>query len=123
MTPIRVMIADDHDIVRRGLSVFLSGFDDLLLVGEATTGQEAIQVCAAVRPEVVLMDMMLPDMDGVAVTQAIRNQQPYVQIVMLTSSKDETLVKAALQARAIGYMLKNISVLEAIWKVLAIAVN
>ena len=112
MTTIRVVIADDHDIVRRGLSVFLSGFDDLLLVGEAGTGRDAIRVCAEVQPDVILMDMMLPDMDGVAVTRAIRSQQPQVQVVMLTSSKDEALVQAALQAGAIGYMLKNISVLE-----------
>ena len=112
MTTIRVVIADDHDIVRRGLSVFLGGFDDLLLVGEAGTGRDAIRVCAEVQPDVILMDMMLPDMDGVAVTRAIRSQQPQVQVVMLTSSKDEALVQAALQAGAIGYMLKNISVLE-----------
>ena len=112
MTTIRVVIADDHDIVRRGLGVFLSGFDDLLLVGEAGTGRDAIRVCAEVQPDVILMDMMLPDMDGVAVTRAIRSQQPQVQVVMLTSSKDEALVQAALQAGALGYMLKNISVLE-----------
>ncbi len=110
--PIRVMIADDHDIVRRGLAAFLNGFDDLQLVGEAATGAEAIRTCDALRPDVILMDMMLPDMDGIAVTRAIRAQNPAVQVVMLTSSKDEQLVQSALQAGAIGYMLKNISVME-----------
>lgn len=106
------MIADDHDIVRRGLAAFLNGFDDLQLVGEAATGAEAIRTCDALRPDVILMDMMLPDMDGIAVTRAIRAQNPAVQVVMLTSSKDEQLVQSALQAGAIGYMLKNISVME-----------
>jgi NarL family two-component system response regulator LiaR len=110
--PIRVMIADDHDIVRRGLSVFLNGFDDLSLVGEAATGQEAIRVCREVQPHVVLMDMLLPDMDGIAATRAIREENRGVQVVILTSSKEELLVQSALQAGAIGYMLKNISVVE-----------
>jgi NarL family two-component system response regulator LiaR len=110
--PIRVMIVDDHDIVRRGLSMFLNGFDDLKLVGEAATGQDAIRVCSEVQPQVILMDMMLPDTDGIALTRTIRNQNPNIQVVILTSSKDEQLVQAALRAGAIGYMLKNISVEE-----------
>ena len=110
--PIRVMIVDDHDIVRRGLSMFLNGFDDLVLVGEAASGQDAIRVCNEVQPHVLLMDMMLPDTDGIALTRAIREQNPGVQIVMLTSSTDQGMVQAALQAGAIGYMLKNISVAE-----------
>lgn len=109
---IRVMIVDDHDIVRRGLSTFLNGYDDLLLVGEAANGQDALRVCGEVHPQVVLMDMMLPDMDGVALTRSIRGLYPDTQVVMLTSSKDGDLVQAALQAGAIGYMLKNISVKE-----------
>lgn len=101
---------DDHDIVRRGLSMFLSGFDDLTLVGEADNGQDALRLCDEIAPNVILMDMMLPDTDGIHLTRAIRDQNPTVQVVMLTSSKDEALVQAALQAGAIGYMLKNISV-------------
>lgn len=104
------MIVDDHDIVRRGLSMFLSGFDDLTLVGEADNGQDALRLCGEITPHVILMDMMLPDTDGIHLTRAIRDQNPSVQVVMLTSSKDEALVQAALQAGAIGYMLKNISV-------------
>jgi NarL family two-component system response regulator LiaR len=109
---IRVMIVDDHDMIRRGLSMFLSGFDDLVLVGEASNAQEAIRVCNEVQPHVVLMDMFLPNMDGVTLTRTIRAQHPDVQVVILTSSKNDELVQAALQAGAIGYMLKNISVIE-----------
>lgn len=110
--PIRVMIVDDHDIVRRGLSMFLSGFDDLLFVGEASNAEEAIRVCNEVQPNVILMDMFLPNLDGVTLTYTIRTQHPDVQVVMLTSSKDPALVQAALRAGAISYMLKNISVIE-----------
>lgn len=109
---IRVMIVDDHDIVRRGLSTFLNGYDDLVLVGEAANGQDALRVCGEVKPQVILMDMMLPDMDGVTLTRSIRSLYPDTRVVMLTSSKDGDLVQAALQAGAIGYMLKNISVKE-----------
>lgn len=109
---IRVMIVDDHDIVRRGIATFLSGFDDLLLVGEAANGQDALRVCGEVQPHVIMMDMMLPDMDGIALTRSIRDAYPHVQVVMLTSAKDGDLVQGALQAGAISYMLKNISVRE-----------
>ena len=110
--PIRVMIVDDHDIVRRGLSMFLNGFDDLLLVGEAANGQDATRLCSEIQPHVVLMDMMLPDTDGISLTRIIRAENPDIQVVMLTSSKDEETVQRALQAGAIGYMLKNVSVMD-----------
>jgi len=92
--------------------MFLNGFDDLLLVGEAANGQDAVRVCHEVQPHVVLIDMLLPDTDGIALTRTIREQNPDVRVVILTSSKEERLVQAALQAGAIGYMLKNISVGE-----------
>lgn len=106
------MIVDDHDMIRRGLSMFLSGFDDLELAGEASNAQDAIRVCSEVQPHVILMDMFLPNADGVTLTRTIRAQHPDIQVVILTSSKDEALVQAALRAGAIGYMLKNISVIE-----------
>jgi NarL family two-component system response regulator LiaR len=112
MEAIRVMVVDDHDIVRRGLSVFLNGFDDLCLVGEAANGEDALRVCGEVQPQVVLMDMMLPGMDGVETTRALRQAYPHVQVVMLTSSKEDHQIQAALAAGAIGYMLKNVSVRE-----------
>jgi NarL family two-component system response regulator LiaR len=109
---IRVMIVDDHDMVRSGLSVFLEAFDDLELVGEAADGGEAIRLCAEVQPHVVLMDLVMPEMDGIAATQAIRQADPNVQIIALTSFNDQGMVQEALQAGAVGYLLKNTSIDE-----------
>ena len=107
--PIRVMLVDDHTMVRRGLAAFLKVFDDLQLAGEAESGIAAIQLCAEVVPDVVLMDMVMPDMDGAAATRAIRQQFPHVQVIALTSFKEGDLVKNALEAGAIGYLLKDVS--------------
>lgn len=107
--PIRVMLVDDHTMVRRGLATFLKAFDDLELVGEAADGEAAIQLCARILPDVVLMDLVMPDVDGVTVTRAIRQRFPTVQVIALTSFKDEKLVQNTLQAGAIGYLLKDVS--------------
>jgi two-component system, NarL family, response regulator LiaR len=107
--PIRVMLVDDHAMVRRGLATFLKIFDDLQLAGEAESGEAAIQLCAEVLPDVILMDMVMPDMDGAAATRAIRQQFPQVQVIALTSFKEGDLVKNALEAGAIGYLLKDVS--------------
>lgn len=107
--PIRVMLVDDHMMVRRGLAAFLKVFDDLLLVGEAESGEAAIQRCAEAQPDVILMDMVLPVMDGAAATRAIRQQFPQVQVIVLTSFKEGELIKKALEAGAIGYLLKDVS--------------
>ena len=107
--PIRVMLVDDHAMVRRGLAAFLKVFDDLQLAGEAESGEAAIQLCAEVLPDVILMDMVMPDMDGAAATRAIRQQFPQVQVLALTSYKEGDLVKNALEAGAIGYLLKDVS--------------
>ncbi len=106
---IRVMLVDDHLMVRRGLATFLKVFDDLELVGEAESGEAAVQLCAQLLPDVVLMDMMMPDMDGPTTTRLIRQQHPQVQVVALTSYKEQELVQNALQAGAIGYLLKDVS--------------
>src|ERR1700690_424736 len=106
---IRVMLVDDHTMVRRGLATFLNAFDDLELAGEAESGQSAIKLCAKLHPDVVLMDMMMPDMDGAMATRKIREQFPKVQVIVLTSFKEEELVKNALEAGAIGYLLKDVS--------------
>jgi len=106
---IRVMIVDDHTMVRRGLATFLKVFDDLELAGEAASGEEAIRLCPQLQPDVVLMDMVMPDMDGAAATRLIRKQSPRVQVLALTSFKEEILVQSALQAGAIGYLLKDVS--------------
>jgi NarL family two-component system response regulator LiaR len=106
--PIRVMVVDDHAVVRSGLKAFLMVFDDLELVGEASGGQEAIQVAEREQPDVVLMDLIMPDMDGAAATQVIRSRWKNIQVVVLTSFREDDLVKSALQAGAIGYLLKNV---------------
>jgi NarL family two-component system response regulator LiaR len=107
--PIRVLLVDDHAVVRSGLSAFLLAFDDLELVGEAGSGEQAVQLCAQLRPDVVLMDLVMPGMDGAQATRAIRARCPQIQVVALTSFKEDELVQGALQAGAIGYLLKNVS--------------
>jgi len=110
--PIRVMLVDDHTMVRRGLTTFLNAFDDLQLAGEAESGAAALKLCAEVSPDVILMDMVMPDMDGAATTRLIRQQFPHVQVIALTSFKEGDLVKHALEAGAIGYLLKDVSAEE-----------
>ncbi len=107
--PIRVMLVDDHTMVRHGLATFLKVYDDLLLVGEAESGEAAIQLCAEAKPDVILMDMVLPGMDGATATHTIRQQFPQVQVIALTSFKEGELIKHALESGAIGYLLKDVS--------------
>jgi NarL family two-component system response regulator LiaR len=107
--PIRVMLVDDHSMVRRGLATFLKVFDDLQLAGEAESGEAAIRVCAELKPDVILMDMVMPGMDGATATRLIRQRFPQVQILALTSFKEGALIKNALEAGAIGYLLKDVS--------------
>ncbi len=109
---IRVMLVDDHDMVRRGLATFLMAKPDLELVGEAADGLEAVEVCAEVKPDVILMDLVMPGLDGASATRAIRQQFPEVQVIALTSFQEKQLIRDALQAGAIGYLLKNVSVEE-----------
>jgi len=108
-SPIRVVLVDDHTMVRKGLALFLKAFDDLELAGEAESGATAIQLCKKLQPDVVLMDMVMPDMDGVAATHAICQQFPQIQVIALTSFKEGDLVKNALEAGAIAYLLKDVS--------------
>lgn len=110
---IRVLIADDHAMVRQGLLAFLQSAEDLTPVGQAENGLEAIQLCDQLKPDVVLMDMVMPKMNGVDAIGRIRAQHPEIQIVALTSfSDDQNLVQAALQAGATGYLFKDVSVDE-----------
>ncbi len=110
--PIRVLLVDDHTMVRRGLATFLKVYDDLQLVGEAATGEAAIQLCGRLLPDVVLMDLALPGMDGVEATRAIRRQFPTVQVIALTSFNEEGMVQNVLRAGAISYLLKDVSAEE-----------
>lgn len=105
---IRVMIVDDHKIVRSGLGAFLVVFDDLELVAEADGGEQAVELCEQVQPDVVLMDLVMPGMDGVQAIQIISQRYPQVQVIALTSFKDHELVQGAMQAGAISYLLKDI---------------
>lgn len=107
--PIRVLVVDDHDMVRKGLGAFLRVKKDLELVGEASNGQEAIDLCDQLKPDVILMDLVMPAMDGVMATQIIHKRYPHIQVIALTSFKEEDLVQKALQAGAISYLLKNVS--------------
>ena len=108
--PIKVMIVDDHPIVRDGLKNMLLAFDDLQLVGEAGDGNEALAQCRQTQPDVILMDMVMPGMDGIAATRAVLEHYPQVKIIMLTSFVEDSVVQNALEAGATGYLLKNVSI-------------
>jgi NarL family two-component system response regulator LiaR len=109
MNPIRVMIVDDHDMVRRGLAAYLEDEVGLELVGEAGDGREAVQICDQVRPDVVLMDLVMPELSGAEAARIIRDRWPQVQVIALTSFQEKDLVQDALGAGAISYLLKNVS--------------
>ena len=107
--PIRVVIADDHALVRTGLKLFLSAFDDLVLVGEVGSGEEAVRLCGSTDADVVLMDLMMPGMGGVAATQAILQDSRHTHVIALTNFQDVEIVQQALRAGATGYLLKNVT--------------
>lgn len=106
---IRVVIVDDHAMLRKGLAVFLMSYSDLKLVGEAANGKDALILCADKRPDIVLMDLMMPIMDGITATRLIRQDFPDTQVIALTSFGEEKLIKDVLQAGAISYLFKKIS--------------
>jgi NarL family two-component system response regulator LiaR len=108
----RVMLVDDHAVVRSGLSAFLSVNPDLELVGEAENGEQAVVRAGILKPDVILMDLMMPVMDGVAATRAIKKQNPGIQIIALTSFQEDELVQNALKAGAVGYLMKNVTARE-----------
>jgi NarL family two-component system response regulator LiaR len=110
--PIRVMLVDDHAVVRSGLAAFLLVFDDLELLAEAGDGEQAVRLCEQLQPDVVMMDLVMPGMDGATATRVIRERWPHIQVIALTSFKEQELVQGVLEAGAIGYLLKNVSVDE-----------
>lgn len=105
---IRILIADDHHVVRRGLMFFLKTQKDMDIVGEATNGKEAVEMTTSLKPDVVLMDLVMPEMDGIQATKRIKATYPEIQILMLTSFSDRDHVIPALNAGASGYQLKDI---------------
>jgi NarL family two-component system response regulator LiaR len=112
MAGIRILVVDDHAVIRSGLRKFLMVNRDLEPVGEATDCVEAVQMAGACRPDVVLMDLMMPEMDGITATREIRQKYPPTQVVVLTSFSDANLVQGALEAGAIGYLQKNVTASE-----------
>jgi NarL family two-component system response regulator LiaR len=106
---IRVLIVDDHQMLRKGLNVVLKNSSDIEVIGEASTGVEALELCDRLNPDVILMDLVMPGMDGVTTIQHIRERAPYTQIIALTSFDNEELVHAAIEAGALSYLLKNVS--------------
>jgi NarL family two-component system response regulator LiaR len=119
--PIRLLIVDDHAVVRRGLATFLQAFDDLELAGEAANGGEAVRLALTLQPDVVLMDLVMPEMDGATATREILERCPTTRVVVLTSFAEQDLVPRAMDAGATSYLLKNVSVDELVGAVRAAA--
>ena len=107
MSPITILIADDHDVVRDGLRLILESEDDFAVVGEAANGAEAVQRCGELRPQVVLMDLRMPGMDGLTAIKHIRQQQPDINIVILTTYNEDKLMIEGLRSGARSYLLKD----------------
>ena len=104
---IKVLITDDHGVVRQGLRMYLGLDPELEVVGEASNGEEALRMARELEPDVVLMDLLMPVMDGIAATEAIRTELPDVEVLALTSVLEDASVSGAVRAGAIGYLLKN----------------
>ena len=104
-----VLVVDDHDLARHGLMAILSGNDDIAVVGEARTGREAIESARALLPDVVLMDVRMPDMDGLEATRRIKEERPRTAVVIVTNHEDASYLRSAVEAGAAGYLLKDIS--------------
>ena len=106
---IKVLIVDDHPLVRQGIKTLLDVYDDIEVIGEAENGQEALEMCKKKKPDIVLMDLIMPGVNGIEATKEILKNWPYIKVVTLTSFVDKKLIEDSLKAGAIGYVLKNIS--------------
>jgi DNA-binding NarL/FixJ family response regulator len=106
---IRVMIVDDHSVVREGIRTYLDLEERFIIVGEASNGREAADKVPALKPDVVLMDLLMPEMDGIAATRAIKQVSPDVKVIVLTSFTDDEHIMPAIEAGATGYLLKDVS--------------
>ncbi len=109
---IRVMIVDDHAVVRSGLSAFLSVAPEMEMIADAENGEQAVVRARILKPDVILMDLIMPVMDGVTAIQTIKKENPVIQIIALTSFQEDELVHNALKAGAVGYLMKNVSARE-----------
>jgi len=104
---IRVLIADDHPMVRNGLMMILNSYHDMELVGQAANGHEAVELGKSLHPDVVLMDLLMPEMDGVTATAALHRSNPEIQVIALTSFKEDELIYTAIKAGIVGYLMKD----------------
>jgi NarL family two-component system response regulator LiaR len=104
---IRVLIADDHTMVRNGLMMILNSYPDIELVGQAVNGQEAVEMGRSLRPDVVLMDLLMPEMDGVSATSTLHSSNPEIRVIALTSFKEDELIYTAMKAGIVGYLMKD----------------
>ena len=120
-SPIRLLVADDHEIVREGLCTLFSEEPDLLVVGEAKCGEEAVRLAVALTPDVVLMDLMMPGLDGIEATRRILGEAPAVRILVLTTFADEPHVRRAIAAGAHGFLLKDVLKEELLRSIRAVA--
>lgn len=108
--PIKLLLVDDHEVLRSGLKYIIDVIDDLEVVGEASNGIEAVGKCAELQPDVVLMDLLMPEMDGVEATRNIMREHPQIRVIALTSFKEEEKIQSALEAGAVSYLTKDISI-------------
>jgi two-component system, NarL family, response regulator LiaR len=106
---IKVLIVDDHPLVRKGINILLGVYDDIEVVGEAENGREAIEICEKYNPDIVLMDLIMPEINGIEATRKILENWPSIKVIILTSYIDKKLIEDSLKAGAMGYILKNIS--------------
>jgi two-component system, NarL family, response regulator LiaR len=112
MDKIKVILVDDHNVVRQGLKLFLATQPDIEVVGEADNGQAAVSLVAQQQPDIVLMDLLMPQLDGIAATQQIKSRYPDVEVIALTSFVEDQQVAAVIKAGAIGYLLKDVQPAE-----------
>ncbi len=111
-SPIRIVIVDDHTVVREGIAAVLARLDDMEVVASVSSGKEALAIVGSVRPDLVLLDMRMPDMDGIAVLEALREQHPRVKVVMLSGQSGDETIYQALSRGASGYLLKSAKITE-----------
>lgn len=106
-SPIRVLLVDDNETVRRGLSILLEAYDDLALAGEAADGETAVSLCAQVHADIIIMDVMMPGMDGIQATRLIRARYPHLKVILLSTFLDTELLLEARQSGALAYLSKS----------------